>query len=52
MRSALGELKGVGQIDVQVGQKDFTVKYDQDQVTVDQMLAKLEAAGEPASRTR
>ena len=35
-------------IDITVGEKPFTVKYDKSKVDTEQMLAALKTAGEPA----
>lgn len=48
MSGALRKLPGIGTIDIQQGNKDFTVAYDDRQVKVERMLEVLQAAGEPA----
>ncbi len=48
MRSALKKLDGISFVEIQQGNKDFTVGYDSSKVDVDRMLAVLAGAGEPA----
>ena len=48
MSGALRKLPGIGTIEIEQGKKDFTVAYDSTKVKVDEMLAALKAAGEPA----
>ena len=49
MRGALQPLAGVVAVDVEPGNKDFTVAFDPAKVTVTAMLAALTAAREPAT---
>ncbi len=43
------KLPGVLEVEIKRDQKDFKVVYDPELVTVEQMLAALEKAKEPAS---
>ena len=52
MRGALGELDGVSDVAIAVGDPEFSVTYDPARVDVDAMLAALEAAGESAEPKR
>ena len=48
MRGAFKGLPGIGQVDTKIGDRNLVVSYDSKGVTVDQMLAALTAAKEPA----
>lgn len=48
MRGALEKMPGVAAADVQPGQTDIKVAYDPSKTNVEQLLAGLKAAGEPA----
>jgi allophanate hydrolase subunit 1 len=50
VRGALQPLAGVRSVDVQPGNRDFSVAFDPAQVTVDALLAALRTAKEPAAR--
>jgi len=50
VRGELGDLDGVYDVHIRSNVRDFSVRYEPDKVGVDQMLATLEAAGEPAKR--
>lgn len=50
MRGELGQLEGVYDVYIRANVKDFSVRYEPDKVGVDQMLAALDAVGEPAKR--
>lgn len=52
MRGALGNVDGVARIDIRAGEKDFTVHYDPARITPQQMVAKLQAAGETNARVK
>lgn len=49
VRGALGSIDGVRDVYIRASVADFTVRYDRDKVHVDQLLAALEAIGEPAA---
>ena len=48
MRGALGKIEGVNGIRIEVNNKNFAVDHDPAKVSVEQMLAALKSAGEPA----
>jgi allophanate hydrolase subunit 1 len=48
VRGAFKGLAGVGQVDAKIGDRNLVVHYDSKAVTVDQMIAALAAAKEPA----
>jgi allophanate hydrolase subunit 1 len=48
VRGAFKGLPGIGQVDTKIGDRNLVVSYDSKAVTVDQMLAALAAAKEPA----
>ncbi len=50
MRGALEKLPGVAGADIQQGQADIKVSYDPSKTNVEQLLAGLKAAGEPAKQ--
>lgn len=50
MRGALEKLPGVAEAVVAPGNRDVRVRYDPAQTGVDQLLAGLAAAGEPARK--
>ncbi len=43
-------MPGITGVEITAGNPDFTVNYDGDKVKVDQMLAALDKAGEPATK--
>jgi allophanate hydrolase subunit 1 len=48
VRGALATLPGIVKVDVEPGNRDLTVQYARDKVTVDDMLRVLAAAKESA----
>ncbi|MFN3242350.1 MAG: hypothetical protein ACE37K_12645 [Planctomycetota bacterium] len=50
MRGELGQIDGVYDVYIRANVKQFSVRYEPDKVGVDQLLAALEAVGEPAKR--
>jgi copper chaperone CopZ len=50
VRGTLGDLPGVKGVHIRLNAKDFRVSYDPKTTDVDQILAALEAAEEPAKR--
>lgn len=48
MRGAFKGLPGIGQVDTRIGDRNLVVSYDSKAVSIDQMLAALAAAKEPA----
>lgn len=48
MRGAFKGLAGIGEVQAKIGDRNLVVHYDSKAVTVDQMLAALTAAKEPA----
>ena len=49
MRGALEPLAGFGELDAEPFRKTFWVTYDPSALQVDQLLAALDEAGEPAA---
>ena len=52
MRGALEKVDGVSQIDIKVGDPDFTVHYDAAKIKPADMVAKLVAAGEAGAKVK
>jgi copper chaperone CopZ len=52
VRGALANVPGVGKIDIEAGEPDFTVHYDSTKITPADIVAKLKAAGESGARVK
>ncbi len=52
MRGALKPFKGLEIVDLKVGKKDFSVKYDKNKVKPEQIMAAIEKAGEKLTQTK
>ncbi|MDF1837062.1 MAG: hypothetical protein P1V35_04265 [Planctomycetota bacterium] len=52
MRGALKPFESLEIVDLKVGKKDFSVKYDKDKVNPDQIMAAIEKAGEKLKQTK
>lgn len=50
MRGVLEPMKGVSDVQVVVGEKEFSFAYDPNTVDVDAVLEALDKAGESATR--
>jgi hypothetical protein len=52
VRGALGKVDGIGQIDIEVGDPDFTVHYDSKKIAPPAIVARLVAAGETGAKVK
>ena len=52
MSGALGNMAGIGEIAIKVGDKDFTVHYDNTKTQPDAMVKALVAAGEKDAKVK
>ncbi len=50
MRGALKDVSGVAKVDIEVGDANFKVVYDPATVKLDDLLEKLDKAGESAKK--
>jgi len=52
VRGALGNLDGIGRIDIKAGDPDFTVHYDSTKFDPPAIAARLVAAGESGAKVK
>ena len=52
MRGALKPFESLEIVDLKVGNRDFSVKYDKSKVKPEQILAAIEKAGEKLTQTK
>ena len=52
MRGALKPLKGISDIQIEIGDPNFKVEYDSTKVDVGQILAAIEDAGEGVKKKK